>query len=119
MPYHRTCRHAAEGIDSHGGILQPTPQPLLGRVPMLWFTTIASASRAALGLSSLTLACDRMERLYRVIPADEHLLIRWGDLKMAPQFEAYLPAVRRLEAVRGTRPGLWLVALDPVRVEPC
>jgi hypothetical protein len=113
--WHWTCRHSAESIDTTL-ILQPHRQPLLANVPMIWFTSVQSAGRNHLGLTSNTLECDRMDRMYRVIEEDEHLVVRWGDLKRAPQFTGYLAGARRLESVRGTRPGLWAVAVEPVRV---
>lgn len=114
--WHYSCRHSAESI-AETGILRPNAQPMLARLPMTWFTTQRTAPRAALGLTSVTLDCNRMECLYRVVDEDEHLVVRWGDLKMAPDFAPYLTGARRLEAARGTKPGLWAVALQPVRVE--
>ena len=113
--YHFACHHSAESIDETL-VLQPHRQPMLANLPLIWFTTLRDAKRAQLGLSSVTLECDRMDRLYQVIPEDEHLIVRWGDLKRHPQFSGYLAGARRLESVRGTWPGLWAVAVDEIRV---
>lgn len=115
MPFHFTCRHCAESID-RTLVLTPNRQPLLANLPLIWFSTQLSVPRGALGLSSITLECDRMERVYRVIPEDEHLVVRWADLKRTTEFTGYLNGARRLEAVRGTRPYLWMVAVEQVRV---
>lgn len=114
--YHYSCRHSADSIAATG-ILRPNRQPVLANLPLIWFTTLRTAPRTGLGLTSTILDCDRMECLYRVVDEDEHLVVRWGDLKMAPAFEPYLGGARQLDAARGAKPGLWAVALQPVRVE--
>lgn len=111
--YHYTCTHRAELIDPAGGVLMPTPHPLLGAQPLLWLTTSAAAHRAALGLSSHLLSCDRMACLYRL--TDEHAeeVYSWAWVR------ATLPrsGVLRLEAARGARPALWWVSLIPQPAE--
>jgi hypothetical protein len=114
--FHRSCRDGAERIDATL-TLRPLPQGTLGRLPMIWLTSQHAATRAMLGLSSRTLSCDRMEALYRVVPEDADIVVRWGDLMRTPSFEPFLPGARRLMAVRGTRPGLWGISPSPLRVE--
>lgn len=109
--FHRTCEHAAERIDAAGGLITVNPQPVLARVEMSWWTLLPSASRADLGLSSRTLRCDRMARLYEADPEDAPLILPWT--KVRSEFGS---AALRLEAVRGTRAALWGIALAPVRV---
>lgn len=116
--YHRTCEHAAPQIVASGLILRPNPQSILAGSPLTWFTRSPSATRVMLGLSSHTLSCDRMSHLFEVIPEDEDKVMWWGDVKRTLAAEPMLPAIRRLEAVRGTRPGLWGVTGVEVRVEP-
>lgn len=114
---HFTCHHSAESIN-RTLVLRPHPQPVLAGLRLTWFTTLESAPRKALGLTSTILDCDRMSHRYRVVDEDEHLVLRWGDLKAHPSFTGYLAGARKLEGSRGTRPGLWAVALEPVRVLP-
>lgn len=114
---HFTCHHSADSIDQTL-VLQPHPQVTLNRIPMTWFSTQRNVTHVMLGLTMKTIECDRMERVYEVIEEDEHLLHPWAELKALPSFSPYLASARKLEAVRGTRPGLWLVAVEPVRVLP-
>lgn len=113
--WHWTCSHRAAKIAATG-VLQPNPHPVLRDLPITWLTTSRLATRAALGLSSKTLSCDRMSHLFQVEEADEPLVLSWTELKAEPAFEDYLPMARRLEAVRGTRPVVWAVTLEPVHV---
>jgi hypothetical protein len=39
-------------------------------------------------------------------------------MKVHPSFVGYLAGARQLEGARGTKPGLWAVAFEPVRVLP-
>ena len=61
--YHFACRHSAHGIGRYG-IIVPNFHPVL-LVKLAWFTDRPDLDREALGLTSHTLACDRMEYLYR------------------------------------------------------
>ena len=115
--FHRSCDHGARAIERSGLILRPQPHPLLGGMPLIWLTAQRSATRVMLGLSSHTLECDRMATLWRVLPEDTEHVATWADLKAAAWFEPFLVGARRLEAVRGTRPGLWGVAGAPLHVE--
>ena len=65
--WHFCCRHSARRIGRYG-LLLPHFQPVL-KHRLIWLTTDREASRVALGLTSLTLMCDRMERLYEVTDA--------------------------------------------------
>lgn len=114
--FHRTCEHRV-GLIEEAGVLRPNPHPILGGIPLVWLTSQRSASRVMLGLTSHTLQCDRMAHLFRVLPEEDDHVVWWGDLKRLDWFEPFLVGARRLEAVRGTRPGLWGVAGAPVRVE--
>ena len=113
--YHFTCHHKAEQIGAMLGSIQPHRQPVLLDLSLSWFTSMPGAGRAALGLTSKTLECDRMEALYEVEPDDERFVMPWADLKRLDGFAPLIDASRRLEAVRGTRPSLWWVSLQPVR----
>lgn len=105
--WHFTCAHSVEGIEATGQ-LEPTRQAL-PMPPVVWLSSAASPPRAALGLSSHMLACDRMAHRYRVevVPG---VTVPWST------YRATLPpeVVRVLEATHGTRPGLWWVSESPV-----
>lgn len=109
--YHLTCRHGAGKIVAAGLLVKPNPQPVLGDMPLSWFTHVPNARNVALGLTSHTLKCDRTERRFRVLEPEK--LFRWNDVR------AVLPrdGVLNLEAARGTRPEWWWVAQEPVEVE--
>ena len=98
--YHWTCTEGAAGIRGDG-LVRPFPQPALPGCPALaWFTDLpfrTPSTRRALGLTSQTLACDRMSRRFivahpeRLIPweewAAEHGAAEWADL--APGLPAH------------------------------
>lgn len=101
--YHHTCEHAARRIVADGGLLRPNVQPQLGGLQLLWLTTSSRPARAALGLTSHTLCCDRTAHTFRLLdPVD---VMPWAQLR------EQLPATltRPLEAARGARPALWFV----------
>lgn len=79
--YHYTCAHAAPLIE-RDGLLRPHPQILLDNTPLIWFTDLEEPDRQALGLTSLTLNCDRTA--YRVVVDLE--ATHWP--KLARQFPA-------------------------------
>lgn len=114
--YHYTCEHGAERIEYlSNGMVIPQRQPVLGDLHLSWFTSMPSAGREALGLTSKSLSCDRMEALFEVEPDDVGAAITWAEFKTQEAFAPLVAAGRSLEAVRGTRPALWLVAAQPVR----
>ncbi|QBI98138.1 hypothetical protein SEA_FIREMAN_55 [Microbacterium phage Fireman] len=115
--WHRTCEHRAPKIEADGFLLRPQAHPILGNLPLVWLSSTPNATRAMLGLTSNTLECDRMAHLFKVVEEDESKIAWWGDVMRAPDMTPFLPGARRLMAVRGTRPGLWGVSADPIRVE--
>lgn len=65
--YHYTCReHGAPGIQ-RSGTLRPRPHPLLNRY-LVWLTDLETPDRWALGLTSITLCCDRTQARVTVHP---------------------------------------------------
>ena len=62
--YHYTCDHAHQLIGMRGK-LKPNRHPWLTR-PLLWLTDLDHANIQALGLTSLTLDCDRTAWRYRI-----------------------------------------------------
>lgn len=116
--YHRTCDDRYVLIEEDGWTLRPYPQPVLRGMSLIWFSSSPASSRAALGLSSATLSCDRMAHLLRVVPEDEGKIAWWGDVMRADVMVPYLPGARRLMAARGSLPGTWGLASEPIRVVP-
>lgn len=68
--YHYCCQHSANKIGARG-FLQPNAADLFG-VGLVWLTDQAVPNREALGLTSHTLKCDRLEYQYLVdvVPGD-------------------------------------------------
>lgn len=112
--YHYTCEHAAEKITA-AGVVVPARQPFLLDIHLSWFTPIPTRDRNALGLTSRSLRCDRMEAIFVVDADDAHLIAPWEELKAVADFAPLLPRARILESIKGTRPALWAVAGAPVR----
>lgn len=108
--YHFTCVDGAHGIRRDRRILTHDQSPI-GLPPLVWLTDLDVPDRAALGLTSRLLSCDRTE--WRVTV----------DVDAVPwhRFARRLPlGVRRpLEMAPGALPmHWWVVDVDvPVAVE--
>jgi hypothetical protein len=99
--FHYCCSHSAAGILSDG-VLRPHPNPILGNLPLIWLTDLDTPDRAALGLSSRLISCDRTE--YRV-EVDTDAATHW------PTFARRFPHGRRaLETAEGVLPMHWYVS---------
>jgi hypothetical protein len=107
--YHRTCRHVLEKLEVQS-LLTPQPHALLG-YNLVWLTSLPSATREQLGLSSHSLSCDRMEHLLRVDEGEG--LIPWNVARN----HMPLDGVRALEAAKGTLPACWWVGTHPLTFE--
>lgn len=107
--YHRTCLDGLLGIEEGGWWLKPNRQPVLRDRRLIWLASIPNAGRLALGLTSKTLGCDRMEVLLVV---ETEKAIKWT--KWANQNGV---AVNRLGGT-GARPGLWWILMEPVLARP-
>ena len=107
--YHFTCGHSAEEI-KRSRWLRPNPQPQLDGRELVWLTDLESPSRDQLGLTSVALACDRME--YRVVAVTD--AERWVD------YARHMPTSVRLLArslnLQATAPMHWFVSELPVPV---
>ena len=106
--YHYTCEHSARLIRAKRWLI-PHPQVVLGRRELVWLTDMDEPDRAALGLTSHTLQCDRTAvRVIAVTSEATH----W------PVFARDLPADQRhaLEYADGVLPMHWYVAELPVPV---
>jgi hypothetical protein len=110
--FHRACIHSATDIEADGLVIRPHYQQMLG-TRLSWFTFDRGASALALGLAGrVIISCDRMERLFQVVEEDRHLVVPWSGVSRQFQMGHYL------EATKGTRPGVWGVAFEEVRVVP-
>ena len=107
--YHYTCSHAAPLI-KRDGLLKLHPQPLLGGMPLIWFTDMDAPDRAALGLTSHTLKCDRTA--FRVDVEAGDAIVRWFAFARPLPIEAR----RRLEFAPGVLPAHWYVSRSPYRI---
>ena len=103
--YHYTCSHGAEGI-RRTGVVKPNPA-----TAMAWFTDLNPPVRDALGLTSVTLTCDRMEHRFTV--ADESGIQPYWLVRR------YLPREWRdgLERAPGALLMHWWVSLHDVAVQ--
>lgn len=126
--YHFTCRHSAERIDADGEIRpmiewadldhallrRGMPRTGLAHAPAVWWATYdPNATRAALGLTSTIISCDRTERRYEfTIDADDAM--PW--LVFAAQYHANRDWTNVLRV--GADPTTWVVGTEPVSVSP-
>ena len=109
--WHYTCDHGREGIGAVG-VVRPTMQPILG-VSLAWFTDMAAPDRAALGLTSTVIACDRTRNRYRVLdPARCEPWWQWCRRMTVPRSRREL-----LEAAPGAAPAHWWVSEAALAVE--
>lgn len=103
--WHFTCAHGAARIGPRG-TLHPVPHPMLDPLgPIVWFTTDPDPARADVGLTSVTLPCDRLQYRYRV--DRPRAAVRWVDVRHRCDPEA----VATLEATG--RPGSWWLTTVP------
>jgi len=106
--YHYTCRHRAALI-GRVGMLFPTRHPMLGPPALVWLTDMDVPDAQALGLTSVTLKCDRTEVRYAIErPGD---CIRWIDWS---EGRHVLRSVRS-ELSFGHKPAHWWVSEHPVK----
>lgn len=108
--YHYTCRHSAEGIE-RDGFLSPHPQPVLAGLCLVWLTDLDHPDRAALGLTSYSLECDRTE--FRVT-AGTSVAVPWPAYRRACGLGR---AARALETAPGALPMHWWVVAGRAPVE--
>ena len=107
--YHRTCEHRIGEI-LEAGELRPNPHPILG-YSFIWLTSLPSATREQLGLSSHSLECDRMTHLLKI--EDGAGIIPWNAIRNHMPVDA----VRQLEASKGSLPACWWVGAQPLKFE--
>jgi hypothetical protein len=113
--WHYTCSHSLRGITADHA-LRPRVHPLMPTAPpMIWLTDLDEPDRLALGLTSISLRCDRTEHR---IAVNTDRAVRWPTV--ARQLAA--PAVRRqLELAPGALPMHWWIvageSLLPVEVD--
>lgn len=107
--WHYTCDDGAEGI-RRDGIVKPNPHPLLGGLPISWWTDLDPSHRYEIGLTSDTLTCDRMA--HRFEAKDWTLLDYWPTYART----AKVPRAVRDELEDGRLPAHWWISLAPVEV---
>lgn len=114
--WHYTCHHGALALGDTGTLLcaaqqvdEAPPLPLGADMllQMVWATDMSPPERAALGLTSNTIDCDRMAYRYRV---PSYAFRRWGTVRSS------LPTqlVDALELAPGAQPAVWWVSFSPV-----
>jgi hypothetical protein len=108
--HHFTCSHGAAGIRRDGKVI-PHPQPVLRGLELAWFTDLDTPDRAGLGLTSLTLKCDRTEHRFITENSDEFVWWPRAVRILGLQRER-----RYLEEAPGALPAHWYVASRPVAV---
>lgn len=108
--YHYTCSHVRERLGKKG-TLRPHPQPWLGGVRLIWLTDMATPDRAALGLTSVLLSCDRTQVRYQVT-GSSGAVVPWGEWARQHQ----VPVDQQMTLEAGRQPARWWVAEGPVRV---
>lgn len=121
--YHFSCSHGADGIDTMGFVLPVSMVPGANLstlaegnrwlADLCWFTDDPAPERLALGLTSFTIDCDRMERRYEVDPPES---LRWWPAKILELDPVVRRQARALSNNPGAQPGRWWVANRPVRV---
>jgi hypothetical protein len=106
--YHYTCDHSAARIRTARWLV-PHRQVVLSGRELVWLTDLEEPNRAALGLTSHILRCDRTK--VRVVAVT-------SDATHWPAFARGLPAEQRheLECAPGVLPMHWYVAEMPVPV---
>lgn len=111
--WHFTCSHAARAIGRRG-VLRPHPQPALGGIELTWATDLHTPDRDGLGLTSLTLRCDRTGHRYRITEPHyfEPWLLSGARAELLVDRRAWRQ-VARLETDR--RPDRWWVTTVPAR----
>lgn len=118
--WHYTCEHGRSGLGKSGllipAISQPGVDPTLVPVDHRWLLELSWATDldapviASLGLTNLTIRCQRWRHRYRVLDAEK--------------FEPWHRFARRLdyseralvEAADGAMPAHWWVTSEPARV---
>lgn len=103
--YHYTCDHRRPRILADDRILRP------GADGYVWLTDLDWPVREALGLTSLTLDCDRTQHGFKVttVLPGENVFPWWAIRRFVS------PEMRDLEEAPGAMPRHWYVAVEPVK----
>lgn len=106
--YHYTCDDGARLIE-RDGFLKP------GGDGLVWLTDLYPPHREALGLTSITLKCDRMTNRFRVLSRDG--ILRWMFVRRMFIQMGQRDWVHSLESAPGAKPGHWFITELTVPVE--
>lgn len=108
--YHYTCDHGAASIRATGWILplgDIAPVGLAPGVPsLLWLTDLDRPNRLALGLTSISISCDRTRYRFAIQPQPS-ITTWWRWRRAHPEFA---PFAARIEEQPGSRPKHWWVS---------
>lgn len=111
--FHYTCDHGYSRI-MRDGVVKPGVMVLDHPLsqPLAWFTDLDGAVVDALGLTSISLSCDRTA--HRITVASGPPIIPWMTARCDSRYAALLP----LEETPGAMPRHWFVSESPVAVLP-
>ena len=100
--FHYCCDHSNAKIEADNGILRP------GITGFLWLTDLYPPIRAALGLTSTILDCDRMTNCWQVDEPTQ--AVRWVAVRK------HMPDLAvELESAPGAAPMHWWVSAIPLK----
>jgi hypothetical protein len=108
--WHYTCEHGRARLGERGR-LRPWVQPLLGYVELVWATTMATPDAEALGLTAVSLSCDRTAHRYHVLQPELFTpWATWWPGRVDPRVVSELSYPPK-------RPAAWWLATEHVAAE--
>ena len=121
--YHYSCHHGAQGIGEKGIVLpaaihapdaaERMPEHLRWVMEYAWFTDLAEPAPRALGLTRMTIDCDRLAHRFVVKPDEMEKCTWWPEEMRALN----LAAARTISMTPGAMPAHWWVSKGPIRAE--
>lgn len=118
--YHYTCEHSFAALGIGTVTLYPGGSPEAAErnkdkgiwaSRLVWATDLAIPDRAALGLTSYILDCDRMSYRYRIVSPE--VMVPWHVLARLLTREMR----EEIESQPGSRPMHWWVTGAPIEAE--
>jgi hypothetical protein len=119
--YHYTCSCALEKIRADGWTLRPNYlAPKVGLPALVWLTDMENPDKGALGLTGVTLSCDRTE--YRLTVAETDGVLPWSKWCRANGFTRrqrdWLELGNPFGSANAAQPRRWFVSPEPVKAIP-